>query len=337
MSGTLRGKNIFDATTSGFVLDTVAASKTIDLKTNGVSRLTISDTGVALSGNGSVNRLVEGYLLINTSGGIYNPSSTAPKHLRFWGTTAGSGVNLPNATTTPVGTSWTIYNTSTVPITIYTFVLATTIVSIETNYSATFVLIDTSTDAVASWSITSMGVPTNISTNLALTSNGVGYLPTYRPIYPVSSTGTWTPALRYGSLASSGFPVDSNTFDGQVGKYLSIQVSTTHKMNTYSFEIQIDTYSAAAGLTNAPIITGFIAPAQHAYSVMNVVSTTGVTESYNSTFPTASSSFEVELTYPSTVTNWTTIGGYLYNRGGSGFSLTSWDKYTGSVTFYSVV
>ncbi len=242
MSGTLRGKNIFDTTSSGFILDTVAAAKTIDLKTAGVSRLLISDSGVTFSGNVSVNRIVEGYLLINTSTSSYAITTATPKNLRIWGTTPAFTTTLPLATSTTVGTSYTIYNTSTVQIGVFTN-SAGLHTAIESNYSATFVLIDAGTDAVASWKIVCEGVPSDATTGYALVSNGSGALPTYQNIYATNSFGTWTPVLAMHSQSASSWSNATTIIPNC--SYVKTRVNSTVSLVHISMYIYVSSYLMA--------------------------------------------------------------------------------------------
>ncbi len=258
MSIKLKGDNTFTTNSSGLVYDTTSAGKSIDFKTNGDSRLLITDDGFQFTQPISTTTVVGGHLLINTDTGSYPMVSTTPTNIRIWGSTENFTSVLPNALTTALGTIYTIYNTSTVQIEVWTY-SAGKHVDIESDYSATFVLIDTDFDAVASWKITSQGVPPYAVAGTVLTSNGSGALPTYKPIAGLTSYGAWTPKINYMASNGSGgaiFP-DTATYNYNTGSYYYTQISQTLYSMTISWHVwtlaaSTNPYKSWLGMTGLP-------------------------------------------------------------------------------------
>ncbi len=208
---------------------------------------------VTITGVTTTQRLTEGYLLLDTADYVYSINVDSPKNLRFWGTTAGAGAELPDSTTVPAGTTYTIYNTSTVSISISRegyFPLTT----LESNYSITVVNIDPAVNGVGSWKITSIGIPNHATAGLVLTSNGSVDLPSYKNVYPNNSSGTFTPALylRAGGFTTSPILQTTTT----TSSYTAWQISTNIKMVNVSIVFNVTTVNLSGTIASMPVITG---------------------------------------------------------------------------------
>ncbi len=251
MSIKLKGDNTFTTSSTGLVWDTTVAGKSIDLRTNGDSRLLITDAGFAFTQPISTTTVVGGHLLINTDTASYTMVSTTPTNIRIWGSTENFVATLPNALSTALGTIYTIYNTSTVQIEVWTY-SAGKHVDIESDYSATFVLIDDDFDAVASWKITSQGVPPYADAGTVLTSNGLGALPTYKTISD-SSSGAWTPQLGYWETSLDIWSFVTEDLSS-TGTYAKIRISSTVSLVTIALVITVADYGVMGDVNTRYLI-----------------------------------------------------------------------------------
>ncbi len=296
MSQRLRGNNSFTTSSTGVVWDTNAAGKSLNFKTNGVSRMEITDAGIAFAANVS-----PGYVLISSIASPFQIDTTTRENARFWGT-APVTAYLPLPSTTPLGSTWTVYNTTTQILTLNDYA-GTLVGTLAVNEWIRCTLIDAAS-AVTSWAF--------------VRQNSISpYLEYFHTCY-----GSWTPQFKH---ATSNAWVSAHTYLSQNGSYHIARNSTTTMIVTVGFTFQINAYVLNGGYVNLPAITGL--PFQ---IIVNTAATISVA---STSFASATLIASIYVSGTADSTRPTTTGYELYLTADSNFINTAGDVYAGQLSY----
>ena len=192
----------------GIHLSALGTGKHVAFSTDSIERVRISDTLLDASTiTTKANTFVQGYELhAGVTGGTQTMTASQPQHHRYTGTGGTATLRLPDVTTLTLGQSYLITNSmDSGTIAVRNFANTGQIGgSIPFGAARTYYVIDISTDAVASWSSSAVGLGTDTKGILAVANGGTGL-------------STWT---QKGIVFASNSATLTNTASGSLGTVL---------------------------------------------------------------------------------------------------------------------